>query len=100
MLQLCQLYLQLAFPGPCSLREDVQDQRSPIQNFTIEDSFKVAALGGRKFVVENDRIHIGPMAVQRKFVGFAFAKEGAGTGRNQLLQPVSDNSASRSSSQL
>jgi hypothetical protein len=100
MLQLRQFDLQLAFFRASTLGKNVQDQRSPIQDFAIEDSLQIAALGRRKFVVENDRIHIGATAVFGEFVGLAFANESGRARSNQPLQTISDNMPSSGGGQF
>ena len=91
MLKLRQLDLQLALPRPSPLREDIQNQRCPIQNLAVKNSFQVSALGRRKFIVKDNRIHVRPAAMLGEFIRFAFANEGSGARRGQLLQAVAHN---------
>ncbi len=62
MLQLREFDLQFAFARAGALREDVENQRRAIQDFAVEDFFQVAALRGRKFIVENHRVHVVRLA--------------------------------------
>ena len=73
MLQLRQFNLQFALFRSCALRENVEDQRSPVQYLAVEHPFQIAALGGRKFVVKDDGVDIRAAAMLGEFVGFAFA---------------------------
>src|SRR5437016_5759664 len=88
MLQLSQLNLQLALARPGALRKYVENQRGAIENLAIEDLLEVAALRGRKFFVENDRVHVRPAAMQGKFISLAFADESTGARRGHFLHPV------------
>ena len=45
MLQLSQLDLQLAFVALGAQREDIQDQRDPVDHAQVEQPFQVALLG-------------------------------------------------------
>ena len=88
MLQLREFNLHLAFARAGALREDVENQRRAVQNFAPEDFFKVAALRGRKFVVENHRVHIVRLAEFCKFLRLALADESRGVERFHFLNPV------------
>ena len=52
MLQLGQLDLQLAFVALGAQREDIQDQRDPVDHAQVEQPFQVALLGRRQGLVE------------------------------------------------
>ena len=88
MLKLRQFDLQLAFLRAGALREDIEDQRGAVENLAIEDVFQVAALRGGKFVVENDGVHVVPLAIRGEFVRLAAADERGGIGRFQFLRAV------------
>ena len=90
MLQLRQLDLQFAFPRPGALGEDVENQRRAIEHFALENPFQVAALRGRKFVVEDDCIDILVPAMPAKFIGLAAADESSGGRRFELLRALAD----------
>ena len=90
MLQLRQLNLKLAFARPGALREDVENQRRAIEHFALENPFQVAALRGRKFVVEDDCIDILVPAMPAKFIGLAAADESSGGRRFELLRALAD----------
>src|SRR3954471_21840773 len=93
MLKLRQLDLQLALACPGPLRENIKNQRRPIQYLAIENSLQVAALGGRKLVVEDHGIHIRPSAMLREFIRLAFADESSSARRGKLLQTIAHNLA-------
>ena len=61
-----------------------------IENLAVENLLQVAALRGRKFIVENDRIHVRAAAMLGKFVRLAFADESGRARRDQLLDAVAD----------
>jgi hypothetical protein len=90
MLQLCQLNLQFAFPGPGALSENVQNQGSSIQNLAIKNLFQIPALGRGKFVIKNDGIDVRAPAVGSEFIRFSFANKCAGTGSGQFLLAIAD----------
>ena len=93
MLKLRQFDLQLAFPRAGALREDVEDERRPVEHLALETRFQVAALGRGEFVVEDDRVHLLAAATRGKFVGFAAADERAGHRRLELLDSVANDFA-------
>ena len=62
MLQLREFNLHLAFARAGALRENVENERRAVEDFAVEDFFQVAALRGRKFVVENHRVHFARLA--------------------------------------
>ena len=73
--KLRQFDLHLAFARAGALRENIENQRRAVENFAVENFFQVAALRGRKFVVENHRVHFVAPAKFRKFLRLAFADE-------------------------
>ena len=100
MLKLRQFNLQLAFARARPLRKDIKNERSPVEHLAIENLLEVTTLGGGKFVVENDRIHVRMAATLSKFVRLAFADERPGARCSQLLQAVPDDLASSGRRQL
>lgn len=94
VLQLGQFDLEFAFFGPGALGENIEDQRSPIEDFAIKNPLQIAALGGRKLIVENDRIHICPATMLGKFIRFALANECGRAGCGKSLQTIADNLSS------
>jgi hypothetical protein len=46
MLQLCQLYLQLAFVGAGALGKDIENQACAVENTALQRLFKIALLAG------------------------------------------------------
>ena len=94
MLQLRQFDLQLAFARAGALREDVENERRAVEHLAVENLFQVAALRGRKFVVEDDGVDVVPGGSScGEFLGLAFADVGGGAGRLQLLNAVADDFA-------
>ena len=90
MLQLREFNLQFALFRAGPPRKNIKDQRSPIQDFAVEHPFQIAALGWRKFVVEDNRVDIRPAAMLGEFVSLAFANESRRTRCNHTLQTVSN----------
>src|SRR5438105_374328 len=95
MLQLRELNLEFAFARAGALRENVENQRGPIQNFATESQFKITTLSGRKFVVKNHGVDAIAFAVLREFSGFASADKRAGDGGFELLRAFSDDFGAR-----
>ena len=100
MLKLRQFDLELAFSRPRSLGKDVQNERGAIQDLAIEYLFQVAALRGRKFVVEDDCIDVGATAVIRELVRFALADKSSGVRRVEFLDPLPSDFGARGGGQL
>src|SRR5262249_16689691 len=100
MLQLRQFNLQLSLFCPGALSKNVEDQRSPIENLAVKYPFEIAALGGRKFVVEDDGVDIRAAAMLGEFVRFAFADESRGTRRDHSLQAIPDDLSSSGGGQF
>jgi len=95
MLELREFDLQLAFARPGALRKDVENQRRAVENLAVEDFFEVAALRGRKVVVENHRVHVLPPAEIREFASLAGADERGGIERYHFLPAVTDDFTAR-----
>src|SRR6185503_6360821 len=93
MLKLGQFDLEFAFASARALGENVQDERSAVEDLALEDLLQVAALGGRKFVVENDRIDVLLAAGGGEFVGFAAADESGCDGYVQFLDAAANDVA-------
>ena len=91
MLQLRQLDLEFAFARTGALGENIQNQRSTVQDLTVKNFLEVAALRRGKLVVENNRVDVRLAAMLGKFIGFPLADEGRRTGSGHLLQAVADN---------
>ena len=100
MLELSQFNLQFALSRSCALGKNIEDQRSPIENLAIKDSFQVSALGRGKLVIKNHRVDVLPLAKLGEFVRLAPANERAGHGRFQLLGPTANHIPTRGSGQL
>jgi len=90
MLQLGEFDLEFTFARARSLRENIEDQRGAVENLAIEDAFEVAALGGGKFLVKDNGIHVSLAAMLGEFVRFAFADEGGSAGGSQFLDSVAN----------
>lgn len=100
MLELRQLDLELAFARAGALGKNIENQRGAIEHLAVKDFFQVAALGGREFVIEDDRIDIGLPAVGGEDIGFAFADERGGAGGGHFLDAIAHDLAAGSCGQL
>jgi hypothetical protein len=100
MLELSKFDLQLAFPGARAAGKNVEDERSAIEHFAVENFFQIPALSGRKFIVENDGIYLLPAAVLGEFIGFAFADVSAGIRRFEFLQTLANDRTAGGRSQF
>jgi len=56
MFELRQFHLQLALSRARALREDVQNERRPIEDLALENLFEVARLRAAQFIIEDDGI--------------------------------------------
>jgi|ERR1043165_6974964 hypothetical protein len=90
MLQLGEFDLEFSFFGAGALGKDVEDQRSPVEDFAVKNFLEVAALSGGKFVVENDGIHIGAPAMFGELVRLSLADEGGGARGGEFLHTITD----------
>lgn len=54
--ELCDLHLQLRFPGFGPLRKNIEDQHSPVDHFAIQVRLQIADLRRGQLIVENDEI--------------------------------------------
>ncbi len=95
MLKLGQLNLQFTLAGAGALRENVEDERGAIENFAAENPLKIAALGGGKFIVEDNSIDIGAPAMESKLIRFSFTDESCRAGSQQFLDTIAHNFAAR-----
>ena len=90
MLELREFDLQFAFFAAGALRENIENERSAIQNFAAENFFEIAALRGRKFVVENDCIDILFATIVGELLRLAAADESRRDRRLQFLRAIAD----------
>ena len=90
MLKLREFDLQFAFTRSGALRENVENERRAVEDFAVKNLFKIAALCGRKLVIENHRVHVLTPAEIREFSRLAFANERGGIQRFRVLQAVTD----------
>ena len=93
MLKLREFDLQFAFPRPGALREDVENERRAVEDFAVENLFKIAALRRRKLIIENHRVHVLTLAKIREFSRLAFADERGGIQRFCFLQAITNDFA-------
>ena len=80
MLQLGQLDLQLAFVALGAQREDIQDQRDPVDHAQVEQPFQVALLGRRQGLVEQHDVGQQGLGHAHALVRLARADEELGVG--------------------
>ena len=95
MFQLSQFNLKFAFARPRPLRKDIENQLSPVENLALEGFFEVAALRGRKFVVENDGINVVLSAPFAEFSCLARAYIGPRNRRFELLRSLANHRCPR-----
>ncbi len=100
MLELGEFDLDLAFLRAGALRKDVEDECGAVEDLDVENLFQVAALRRRKFVVEDDRVHVVLVAEPGKFPRLALADVGRGMGRLHFLDAVADDLAAGGGGQL
>jgi hypothetical protein len=73
-----QLHLQPTFSGARATGEDIEDHLSAVDNAHRADSFQIALLGGRQFVIYDDDFGAGCNCQIAQFGNFALAKESGG----------------------
>lgn len=100
VLKLREFDLQLSFLAPGALRENIEDQRRAIQNFAAENFLEIARLRGRKFIVENNRVHFVLAALRCELVRLARADERGGERRIEFLDAIANHFAARSGRKL
>ena len=100
MVQLRQLHLQLALARAGALGEDVENQRGAIEDFALENLFKVAALGRAEFLVEHHRVHLGLFALLRELARLAGADERRGVDPVEPLGAASGDLPTRRADQF
>ncbi len=86
-MQLRQLNLQAAFAAACALRKNIENELGAVEHFAREQIFEIAALCGRKFVVENHGSDL--LNLQRIFDRFCFTFADV-IRRGRLLQFLGD----------
>ena len=79
--------------GSRMLHKNIQDPLRSIQTPSRGQFFQVAALGGRQFIVEHDRIHIVFAAELGELRRLAGADESAGHRRLDFLGAVAHHHA-------
>src|SRR5580704_8079431 len=84
--ELRDLDLQLAFESARALRENIENQLTPIDDAKIEFLFQVARLRRTERIVENRKRGAGPMRDLLDLRGLALADEGPRVGRFELLR--------------
>ena len=90
MLQLGQLDLQLAFVALGAQREDIQDQRDPVDHAQVEQPFQVALLGRRQGLVEQHDVGQQGLGHAHALVRLARADEELGVGAVALRRQRAD----------
>ena len=86
VLQLGELYLQLALTRAGAPREDVEDELRAIDHLARDHRLQLAQLRRRELVVDDDDVDPGLGARQRQRLRLAPADEGRRVGRGALLQ--------------
>src|SRR5436190_4166149 len=90
MLELSEFDLELALAGAGALAEDIQNEGGAIEHLALKDFFQIPALGGRKFIVENNGVDgVGP-AKLGELLGFTLADVSAGDRHIEFLNAAPD----------
>lgn len=100
VLELGQLDLQLAFVRAGTLREDVQNQASAVDDTTLGQFLKIALLHRTQHMVDQDQVGIKRMAVLAKFLGLAGTDEIARIGTFDSRRKSADHARARRSREL
>jgi hypothetical protein len=75
IIQLGKLDLQAAFPGAGAGSENIEDQLGAIDDFRIEQLFKIALLRGAEIEIDNNKIRPDRLRKRFDLVNFAAAEE-------------------------
>jgi hypothetical protein len=75
MLDLGELDLQFAFCALRAQREDVEDERRPVDDAAVECALEIALLGAGQRMIEDDQIGVGLGAPRADFLDFALARK-------------------------
>jgi len=86
ILETGELDLELAFAGAGTVAEDLEDERSPVEDLAAEGLLQVAGLGSGKFVVEDDGIDAEFAGLGGELGGLAGPDEGGGVGHIEFLR--------------
>src|SRR5262245_55681913 len=88
--QLSQLHLQPGFARPRPRGEDVENQLAAVEYLHFGRFFKIADLGGRQVVVENNHVGIGHLDLFLELRELAFADVGGGIDFLAPLRQTAD----------
>src|SRR5205085_12236 len=95
VLELRQLDLRARFAAARTAREDVENQRAPIDHFHLGDLLEIANLRGRKIVVENDERHAMTIRKALDLFRFSFTDERRRIGSRTLGDNRGDDVSAR-----
>ncbi len=90
VLQLRQLDLQAALVRLRPAREDVEDQRRPVDDLHLQLALEVSLLGGRQLAIDHHQRVLQRLLKLLDFLDLALADVGGGVRRAQLLRRRSD----------
>ena len=85
-----QLHLELALPRAGVEREDVQDQRGPVEDLDTKPLLQASQLPCGELGVQDDRVRPGGMDEVVDLVDLPFPHEGRGVGLGAGLQDLAD----------
>jgi len=92
---LCELDLQLTFPGSRPAGKDIEDELGAIEDFHIESILKVAELRGIEVVVEDQQACSGSLPTGANFFDFAPPNQGCRIRGRRALQGGADDLSAR-----
>jgi hypothetical protein len=96
VLKLSQIDLSLRLGRPCAFREDVQDDRTPVEHLHSQYAVDVAHLRRREIIVKHHQIHLVFVDISLDFLQFALAHIGARMHLVHLLQENLERDSARS----
>ena len=91
ILQLSELNLKTAFPGPRATGENIEDELRAVQDLSTRQLLEIASLCRRKLVIEDQRRHVLFPALAGNLFSFPFADVKRRRRLFQLLDDCVDN---------
>jgi hypothetical protein len=99
VLQLRQLYLQLAFPGARVPRKNIEDELSTIDHPSLHDSFNISLLRCGEIVIEEKKIGVDGCGGAGDFFKLSRADQSRRIGTIAALQNFADHFRARAARQ-
>ena len=75
VLQLRQFHLQTAFGGAGAAREDIENQLGAVDDLDAGGAFKIALLGGREIVIDDQDVGLRGFGEFLQFLDFSVAQQ-------------------------